>query len=90
MPREAATPAVPRTFPKMEYVFQPENTEPFLRRVEKTCKQLSDIAAKGTPAERERAAAALTAFHRAVDLVKEIAETRFRLAAEATSAAPRR
>jgi hypothetical protein len=90
MTREATTTAAPRTYPKMELIFQPENTEPFLRRVEKTCKQLSDIAAKGTPAERERAAAALAAFGRAVDLVREIAETRFKLAAETTSAGQRR
>jgi hypothetical protein len=78
------------TYPKMEFIFQPENTEPFLRRVEKTCKQLSGIAGKGAGADKERATAALTAFQHAVDLVKEIGETRFQLAAEATPAGQRR
>jgi hypothetical protein len=73
------------TYPKMEFVFEPDNTEPFLRRVEKTCKQLDDIAARGTSAEQERAKAARLAFRHAVNLVKEIADTRNRLA-EATSA----
>jgi hypothetical protein len=79
-----------RTFPKMEAVFDPEQTEPFLRRVEKTCKQLTQIAANGTPAEKDRASAALTAFTQAVNLVKELGEMRFRLADEATSAGVRR
>ena len=77
-------------FPKMESVFDPEQTEPFLRRVEKTCKQLTQIAAAGTPAEKERAAAALTAFTHAVNLVKELGEMRYRLAEEATSGGGRR
>ena len=37
----------------------------FLRRVEKTCKQLAAIQAAGTPAEKRRATAALVAFNRA-------------------------
>ena len=89
MKRESAVPD-PRTYPKMEFVFQSEQTEPFLRRVEKSCKQLSQIAVTGTPAEKERAAAALAAFTLAVNLVKELGEMRFRLAEEATSAASRR
>jgi hypothetical protein len=79
-----------RAFPKMETVFDPEQTEPFLRRVEKTCKQLTEIAATGAPAEKERASTALTAFAQAVALVKELGEMRFRIAEEATSGGARR
>ena len=79
----------PRAWPQMEAIFEPENTEPFLRRAEKTCKQLSAIIAGGTPAEKQRAAAALLAFSRATDLVKELGELRFKMAEE-TSAQPQR
>ena len=79
----------PRTWPQMEAIFEPENTEPFLRRAGKTCKQLSAIIAGGTPAEQQRAAAALLAFSRATDLVKELGELRFKMAEE-TSAQPQR
>ena len=79
----------PRAWPQMEAVFDPENTEPFLRRVEQTCKQLSATIATGSPAEKQRAAAALLAFGRATDLVKELGELRFK-AAEETSAPPPR
>ena len=80
---------IPNTWPQIESIFEPENTEPFLRRVEKTCKQLSATIAGGTPAEQQRAAAALLAFGRATDLVKELGELRFKTAEE-TSAPPRR
>jgi hypothetical protein len=76
-------------FPKIEFIFEPDNTEPFLRRVEKTCKQLDEIAARGTPAEKERAAAARLAFRHAVNLVKEIADTRNRLAEETSAGGSR-
>ena len=79
----------PRTWPQMEAIFEPSNTEPFLRRVEKTCKQLAAIASSGTPAEKERAGAALQAFRVATDLVKELGELRFKMAEE-TSAQPQR
>lgn len=88
MPKEAVQEA--RSYPKFEFLFQPEQTEPFLRRVEKTCKQLTQIAAAGTQPEKDRAAAALAAFTLAVGLVKEIGELRFRMAEEATSSAPPR
>ena len=68
-----------RKFPQFERIFEPEQTEPFLRRVERTCRQLQDIAAKGSPAERDRARAALTAFERALALVKEISQEQTRL-----------
>jgi hypothetical protein len=74
-----------RTFPKLEAIFEPEHTEPFLRRVEQTCRQLTQIAASGTPAEKARAAAALSGFTHAVNLVKELGELRFKMAEEATS-----
>jgi hypothetical protein len=79
-----------RTYPKMEFVFQEGQTEPFLRRVEKTCKQLAQIASSGSAAEKERAAAALAAYAQGLSLVRELAEARFRMAGEATSATARR
>ena len=78
-----------RTWPQMEAIFEPQNTEPFLRRAEKTCKQLSAIIAAGTPAEKQRAGAALLAYSRATSLVKELGELRFKMAEE-TSAPPQR
>jgi hypothetical protein len=73
----------------MEAIFEPENTEPFLRRAEKTCKQLSATVAAGTAAEKQRAAAALLAYGHATRLVQELGELRFKLAEE-TSAQPQR
>jgi hypothetical protein len=80
---------VPHTWPQMESIFEPENTEPFLRRVEKTCKQLSRTIAEGSPTEQRRAAAALLAFGRATDLVKELGELRFKAAEETSARSPR-
>jgi hypothetical protein len=75
-----------RAFPKFEAIFDPDQTETFLRRVETTCRQLSQIAVKGAPGEKERASAALAAFTHGVNLVKELGELRSRMAEEATSA----
>lgn len=83
------TPKDVRNWPQMEAIFEPANTEPFLRRVEKTCKHLGAIAASGTPQEKARATAALQAFRVATDLVKELGELRFKMAEE-TSAQPQR
>ena len=68
-----------RSFPQFERIFERDQTEPFLRRVERTCQQLQEIAAKGSAQEKERATAAFTAFQRALALTKEIGEMRVKL-----------
>ena len=68
-----------RSFPQFERIFEPDQTEPFLRRVERTCQQLQEIAAKGTAAEKDRAGAALAAFQRSLALTKELGELRAKL-----------
>jgi hypothetical protein len=68
-----------RSFPQFERIFEPDQTEPFLRRVEGTCRQLQEISAKGSPLEKERAATALAAFQRSLALTKELGELRAKL-----------
>lgn len=78
-PQTSAQDEAWRKFPQFERIFEPEQTEPFLRRVEKTCQQLMEIAAKGSAHEKERAGAALAAFQRALALTKDIGELRVKL-----------
>ena len=73
-------------FPQFERIFEQEQTEPFLRRVEKTCQQLQEAAAKGTAQEKDRAATALAAYQRALALTKELGELRAKLGATSAEA----
>ena len=75
-----------RSFPQFERVFEPDQTEPFLKRVERTCEQLREAMAKGSPRERERAGAAFTAYQRGLALTKELAELRAKQAATSGAA----
>lgn len=82
-PRTTATNAAHdeawRKFPQFERIFEPDQAEPFLRGVERTCQQLQEIAAKGSAREKERAAAVLAAFQRGLALARELGELRVRL-----------
>jgi hypothetical protein len=69
------------TFPQFERIFEQDQTEPFLRRVERTCQQLQELAGKGSPQEKERAIAALAAYRQALALTKELGELRMKLGA---------
>ena len=77
-----------QSFPQFERIFEQEQTEPFLRRVERTCQQLQEVAAKGSAQEKERATVALAGYQRALALTKELGELRMKLGA--TSAEPGR
>ena len=68
-----------RTFPQFERIFEPDQTEPFLRRVERTCQQLQEISANGSVVEKERAATAFAAFQRSLALIKQLGELRAKL-----------
>lgn len=75
-------------FPQFEKLFEPGAAEGILRRVERTRKQLSEIAARpASAAEQERASAAFEAYTRALALVREVAEVRQKLADEAATTA---
>lgn len=87
-PQTSAQDEAWRKFPQFERIFEPEQTEPFLRRVERTCQLLQEIAAKGSAREKERAGAAFAAFQRALALTGELGELRAKLST--TSAEPDR
>jgi len=74
------------SFPQFERIFEQEQTEPFLRRVERTCQQLQEVAAKGSALEKERAAAALAAYRQGLALTKELGELRVKLGATSAEA----
>lgn len=74
-------------YPQFEKLFEPGAAEAALRRVERTRKQLNEMATRATAvAERDRARAAYDAFTRALALVREVSEVRQKLAEEATAA----
>jgi hypothetical protein len=80
------TPPTPR-FPQFEKLFEPGAAEPALRQIERTRQQLSELAARPAP-EQARARAAFDAYTRALSLVREVAETRQKMAEESATAAP--
>lgn len=79
-------------FPQFEKLFEAGSAEVLLRRVERTRKQLNEIAARpSSAAEQTRARTAFDAYTRALALVREVAEVRQKLTEEgATPAAAKR
>ena len=75
-------------FPQFEKLFEPGAAEGILRRVERTRKQLNEMVTKpASAAEQDRARTAFDAYTRALALVREVAETRQKLAQEAATPA---
>ncbi len=81
---QPSTPA----YPQFEKLFQADQLEPGLRRMEKTVRQLEDIAKNGGGADRDRARLAVAAYHRTFSLIREIITKRNEMAAEAATSAP--
>jgi hypothetical protein len=65
-----------RHFPQFEMLLSSETPQPLLGKVEKTCRQLDDVLKSGSDADRARAKAAMTAFGRSLDLLRELTEMR--------------
>jgi hypothetical protein len=86
-PTEAAAEVNWRHFPQFEKIFEPNQLQPFVAGVERTCRALQEVTRSGTKPEADRAHAALAAYGRALQLVKELREVRAVEAGEATSGA---
>jgi hypothetical protein len=77
-----------RSFPQFEKLFQPDQFEPTLRKMEKTFRQLEDLVKNGAEADRERARSAAVAYVRTFALIRQIVDKRNEMAAEAATSAP--
>ena len=77
-----------RRYPQFEKLFQAEEMEPALRKMEKSFKHLEDLAKNGPEAERERARAGAAAYSRTFALIREIIEKRNEMAAQAATSTP--
>ena len=79
---EAAKPFEFPTYPTVEKVLTQDVPDLF-ERMQKTCRRLEDFTKAGTPQEQNRARAAMAAYGRAMELLRELAEARDKWAAEA-------
>jgi hypothetical protein len=77
-----------RRFPQFEKLFQPDQFEPAVRKMEKTLRQLEDLAKNGPAADRERARTAALAYVRTFALIRQIVDKRNEMAAEGATSGP--
>ena len=77
-----------RHYPQFEKLFEADQFEPGLRKMEKTFRQLEDLAKNGAEPERERARAAAVGYSRMFALIRQIVDKRNEMAAEAATSAP--
>jgi len=78
-----------RKFPEFEAILGSEEPPALLAKIEKTCRQLNDVLQSGSDADKTRARHAMTAYGRALDLLRALTEMRDK-AALATSASKTR
>jgi hypothetical protein len=77
-----------RHYPHFEKLFEPDQFEARLRKMEKTLKQLEDFARNGPESQRERAVTAAAAYIRTFALVREIVHKRNEMASPAATNSP--
>jgi hypothetical protein len=77
-----------RRYPQFEKLFEGDQFESTLRKMEKTFRQLEDLAKNGPPEDRERARSAAAAYTRAFALIREIVDKRNEMAAQAATSTP--
>jgi hypothetical protein len=65
-----------RRFPQFEKIFDSGQMPATLEKVQNTCKQLDNVIQTGTAEEKARAQIAMTAFGRALEVLKQLAEMR--------------
>ena len=65
-----------RQFPQFEKIFDAGQLPATLEKIQNTCKQLDSVLQKGTAEEKVRAQAAMTAYGRALELLKQVGEMR--------------
>ena len=68
-----------RQFPQFVELLSSEGPAPSLAKVEKTCRQLNDIAMSGSASDQARAKTAMTAYGRSLDLLRTFTEMRDKL-----------
>jgi hypothetical protein len=77
-----------RHYPQFEKLFESDQFEPSLRKMEKTLRQLEDLAKNGPEADRERARTAAAAYARTFALIRQIVDKRNEMAGEAATSTP--
>lgn len=65
-----------RRFPQFEKIFDSGQLPATLEKIQNTCKQLDAVIQTGTAEESARAQTAMTAYGRALELLKQLAEMR--------------
>jgi hypothetical protein len=65
-----------RHFPQFEKIFDSGQMPAILEKIQRTCKQLDTVIKTGTAEEKARAQLAMTAYGRALELFKQLAELR--------------
>ena len=73
-----------RNFPQIERAFG-DGGPALMEKVERTCRRLDEIRLTGTPQEKTRAVAALAAYGRTLELLKQLRELREKAAAGAAA-----
>jgi hypothetical protein len=71
------TPSEPqawRKFPQIERLYESGDLPDVMSRIEQTCRQLDELLRNGGDAEKKRAQAALTAYGRTLDLLRQVEE----------------
>lgn len=63
-----------RRFPQFEKMFDSGQLPAMLEKIQSTCKQLDTFVQTGTAEEKARAQAAMTAYGRALELLKQLSE----------------
>ena len=65
-----------RHFPQVERTFEPGQLTATLERIEHTCRQLDTVIKTGTAEEKTRAQAAMTAYGRTLELLRQLSDIR--------------
>jgi hypothetical protein len=65
-----------RHFPQVERVFDGGKLPETLEKIERTCRQLDGLIKQGSVEEKARAQAAMTAYGRTLELIKQLSEIR--------------
>ena len=76
-----------RSFPRFEKVLA-EEKPPELAQIESTCRQLDAILKSGSPQEKARAQAAMTAYARTLELYRQLTALRDKALLEASNSKP--
>ena len=69
-----------RSFPQLEKILKSEDFQPVLQKVEKTCRELDRIVHSGPRDEKARAQAAMTAYGRTLELLRQLTELKDKMA----------